>query len=244
MPPVSRARILAVGVSLTVIVVTGLSVAAASRVAISQTPRASTSPADESGIPINFAFEQPGSGLRMPSMTSSAAQLCYSAVLQNDNDVAVTEITFVGVVSSRSGRRGEVAILTSEPVPVSIPAGGSATVPIGLVSPEDAYAAKEGPIQVMCGLQRVRFANGAEWSVTPNPAARDEQDALGLPRARIPRSLVVQGRRDDGEVGSRFCLDDRQRVYSPGAVVEIQREPGRLAQCIEGEWVETTKGQP
>jgi beta-lactamase regulating signal transducer with metallopeptidase domain len=247
MSSVSRVRILVVGVSLVAVVPAGMSVAAASREAISQTARASASTGssiDDNGTPINFAFEQPGSGIRMTSMTSSASEWCYSAVLHNDNDVPVTAVTFVGVVSSRGGLGSEVAIITGDPVTVSIPARGSATVPIGLLSPEQAEAAKDGPIQVMCGIERVRFANGAEWSVTPNPAATTTEEALGFPNSRIPRALVISGGKDDGQLGSRLCRDDRQQTYSPGAIVEIQHEPGRLARCVDGEWVETTGGQP
>ncbi len=75
----------------------------------------------------------------------------------------------------RIAPRPPVRLFTSDMLVVSIPPGGTATVAPQVLSAEQLQqlAADSGGarIQFFFGLQRVRFANGFEWTITPNPAA-------------------------------------------------------------------------
>lgn len=101
------------------------------------------------------------------------------------------------------------------------------------------------------GLSGVRYANGFEWSITPNPAASSGSDVFGIVRPQVPRALIgpdaeppqlprsmISPEADRLPVRHRACRDDRDRAYSDGARVPIAGEPGRSARCADGRWVE------
>jgi hypothetical protein len=92
-------------------------------------------------------------------------------------------------------------------------------------------------MEAFFGLQAVKFANGALWSITPNPAAENGSDALGIERSEIPRNMLAT----EGAAGSDqnlLCRDQAGRDYSPGAIIKVRNEPGHFARCTAGRWEE------
>lgn len=100
----------------------------------------------------------------------------------------------------------------------------------------DVYARMKGArSQVMCALQEIRFANNSSWSITPNPAARTAEDALGFSRPEVSRASIGA---PSTSTDPNICFDDNGRRYSEGAIVAVKLEPGRLARCSGGRWAD------
>jgi hypothetical protein len=106
-------------------------------------------------------------------------------------------------------------------------------------------------IQFFFGVQRVKFANGTEWSITVNPTATSGSDAFNIrrrsssTRATIDRPVYSRDliTRDAGAVEVPFgaCRDDRNRATSHGGVMAILNEPGKFMRCQNGRWVESAR---
>jgi hypothetical protein len=71
-------------------------------------------------------------------------------------------------------------------------------------------------------------------------AATSDGDPIARAGGPTADQLVTP---DVGATQSRLCRDDRDRGYSPGALVAIRNEPGRVARCDSGRWVEDTAGR-
>jgi TonB family protein len=216
------------------------------RVSAQQTTAASAAAITSWNIPIGWATTQPGSSTLLGPVVTDADYLAASITLTNSADVAVTSLTLVGIVRGDSGNGGPgpLAIVVSDPQPVSVAPGASATVPTRFLSRAQLApaAAKVGfPRQVFFGVSRVAFANGAEWSMAPNPAARSEWEALSLPPAQVSRRSIVGTPR----VGSRadVCTGDEGEQTSEGGVLAVAGEPGRWAICRNGVWLDYREGE-
>ncbi len=88
--------------------------------------------------------------------------------------------------------RAPVRIFTSEWRPVSIMPGQSADVAPNAISAEqlrEVAAQHPGRVQLFVALAKIRYANGYEWSVPPNPAAMPgTHSACRNPASRGPLS--------------------------------------------------------
>lgn len=95
-------------------------------------------------------------------------------------------------------------------------------------------------IEFFFGLQRVKFANGFEWRITPNPAATTGEVAFSIRGPVYSRDLIV---RDANrlEVPHGACRDNRNRATSHGGLVPVLNEPGTFMQCQNGRRVESVR---
>jgi hypothetical protein len=245
-PKVAVGRLFLVSGSLAVVAVTGVSVAGCAVSYASQLGAVDSRSPHLAGIPTAFPVSQPGAYVFMESSTGTTEHVCEEAVLHNTTDVPVVATAFVAIVE-QFGQGRPVQIFTTDLLPTSspIPPGETRTVRSSFLSPAQVRAAapdSSSRIQVMCGLLRVRFANGAEWHTTPNPAASSGSEALNFPPADLPRELVIAAGTPSRGSPNLLCHDDHGAAYSQGAVVEIRREPGRSARCSNGEWVDYPRG--
>jgi TonB family protein len=216
-----------------------------------QAAGASAGPGTAWNIPIGYATGQPGSSVVLGPVLSDASHLAATITVTNEADVAVSSITLVGIVRGSSENRGPgpLAIVQSAPIAVSVPPGTARTVAARFLSREQLAPAqaKVGLArQVFFGIERVEYANGADWSMAPNPAARTEWEALSLPPAQVSRRLIVATPR----VGPReyVCTGENGAQTSEGGVLAVVGEPGRWAVCRNGVWLDyqldTAAGAP
>ena len=183
-----------------------------------------------------YSPKQSGSSLTMRSMDPTERTRCGIAQLRNDANVAVIAVRFVAVVQTlRNG--APVRVVTSDLMAVSIPAGEEQAVDMGLVSAADAFAIGGGArAQVGCLLKEVRFANNARWTAALNETAMSVDRAISLEQPRLARCLITEALPSPNGI---YCLDQNERPSSPGAMMEIEGEPGHVAQCeAGGRWVE------
>lgn len=240
MPAFVPLRMALLGVLLAATVVAGpgvFRVAGGSVMAAAQRP--AVPPVVDGTVPYSYPQQQAGSALTILSMEPTDDARCGVARIRNDANVPVSAVRFVVVVESPPWTQ-PVSLVQSDMRPVRIPAGGEQDVEIGLVSAAEATALMGGePAQVMCALLAVRFANDARWQATLNPSARDHQRALGFIDPQLSRLMLTAPLLSpDG----RICLDQHEKWYSPGALIAIEREPGRRARCGDnGRWSEVTR---
>jgi beta-lactamase regulating signal transducer with metallopeptidase domain len=244
-PAFARLRLAAFAVALVALATVGTRAAAgsadrAARVVAVST--ASLAPAPGT-IPYGYAAEQEGSGVTL-AFTSPPTDPAARATITNRTIEPVVAVRFVAVAEFMAPGT-PVRLFTSDWRPVSVAPGTSADVIPDVLSPEDLSRVVEGAggarVQLFFGLAAVRYANGWEWSIRPNPAALEAREALAIPRPSVPRAMIDTP--DVGATQSRLCRDDRDRGYSPGALVAIRNEPGRVARCDSGRWVEDTAGR-
>ena len=179
----------------------------------------------------------------------------------------VTGVRVVAAVERfmRSGlfRRMPVELFASDMLPVSIAPGETVEIAPRFITAEDlqrlAEAAPDAHLQLFFGLSAVRYANGFEWSITPNAAARSGSDVFKSappwllntlfgrgadrpPVPQLPRALFARdANRPPVPYGA--CRDDRDRAYSHGAAAPLVGEPGRSARCEDGRWIESAFGR-
>jgi beta-lactamase regulating signal transducer with metallopeptidase domain len=199
-------------------------------------------------VPYGYPQRQEGSALRIRTVSSTEAHVCGAFEVENLASVAVTQVRFVGVLSFKPGTGRVVVIRESEWLARDIPAGGTALVHVPLIELEEARREARGEhVQAHCALREVVYANRAAWSMTPNPSATTDIEALGLGRwPTLPRDLVGQSR-VAAYPRLTLCLDDKGAEHSSGAQLEIRDEPGRAARCAPtGQWVEVDRrtGEP
>ena len=197
--------------------------------------------AAQDSLPYGYVSEQPGSAAVLTRLVSSAEHPAELATIRNVSTEPISGVVFAVMVEFRSPR-APVRIFTSEWRPVSIAPGESADVAPSAISAEqvrELAAQHPGRLQLFVGLAKIRYANGYEWSVTPNPAAMSGRDALSLPQPSIPRSLVVTAA-SPAQPGQSACYSEDGKASSPGLIIGIRNEPGHFARCVNGQWVETT----
>jgi beta-lactamase regulating signal transducer with metallopeptidase domain len=223
-----------------VLVVTGAKVAIVSAAHAGAAVR-SMHGAVQDSIPFGYATEQPGSSAVLTRVVSSADHPAELATVRNTATEPISGIVFAVMVEFLP-RNQPVRIFTSELRPVSIAPGETAQVAPQAISSEqlrEIASHHTGRLQIFVGLATIRYANGFEWSVTPNPAAMSGSDALSIPRLGIPRSLVVPAGSQAQPAGS-LCYNEQRKTFSLGAVIAIAGEPGHFARCVSGQWIETT----
>jgi beta-lactamase regulating signal transducer with metallopeptidase domain len=204
--------------------------------------------ADPSGLetsdstPVNWVRRQPGSPLTLGPVEATADHNSLMATISNNTDTTIEWLQFVAVVSARAAISSSgVRLFLSSPIRVNLEVGAMAYLETGLAEAMEHGRAQLGPdVQVMLGLKAARFADGNEWSMTPNPAARTAEEAFGFPPADIPRALITAHR--SGSSGS-LCYDEERGEFSQGAVVSVRNEPGRFARCVDGAWIDHTVRQ-
>jgi hypothetical protein len=231
-------RLAALGGILAAVVVGGRGIVGVSATGVASAAARSQNPQDRPSdyvVPIAYAAQQPGAAVTLKGVAASTEGLCGTAHVHNGADIAVTGIRFVAVVSS-AGPDSPVSIAASDWLVVDIPAFGDGTVHVGLMPASDVYTRMKGTrSQVMCAVQEIRFANNSSWSMTPNPAARTAEDALGFSRPDVSR-VSIGGPSTSSD--PNICVDDNGRRYSEGAIVGVTLEPGRFARCSGGRWVD------
>jgi hypothetical protein len=259
MPRFSSMRLLALAATLVILIVSGLQVTAASaayasRFMAPEAPASARTP--QTGIPFGgYQTEQDGSGVVLgpfawteyaPVQSSREADppqaRRLSATVRNITSEKISALRFIAVVEEIPFT-SPVRIFTSELTTVSIAPGQSAEIPVKVLSLEQLQQVAAAPpnrVQVFFGLQAVRFANGAEWHITPNPTATYHEDALGIPRTEIPRELLATTAATSATRDS-LCRDQNGRGYSQGALVPVRNEPGKFARCNNGRWEESAR---
>jgi beta-lactamase regulating signal transducer with metallopeptidase domain len=242
MPRFNSVRLIALAATLIVLVVTGIRVTAASAAYASRVVANGETDAriPQTHIPFGWQTEQDGSGVVLGPFVFTEDAPEQRATVRNTTSATISALRFIAVVEGMTPR-GPVRIFTSEMMPVSIAPGQSGDIAPKTISPEQlqqAAAASSDRVQVFFSLQAVKFANGAEWHMTPNPAATNHQEALGIPGVEIPRELL--GTAPAAAVlADSSCRDQNGRAYSLGAVVPLRNEPGRFARCNNGRWEES-----
>ena len=198
---------------------------------------------DQFRVPIGFPQRQDGSALRIHRVDSTSTHACGSFDVENVADVAVSRVRVVGVLSFARGANRPVQIVESDWIETTIAPGTTARLEASLVDLAIARREAAGShVQVLCALREVVHANRASWSVTPNPAATNDRDAMGWPAPSLPRQLVgVTSALPTPRL--TLCVDDAGSEYSPGARIAIRNEPGRAARCAsDGQWAEVDPG--
>src|SRR6185312_11771644 len=137
--------------------------------------------------------------------------------------------------------RMPVKLFVSPVVSVSIPPGQSVEVaPNVLTAAQVKALAGESPgatIQLFFALQGVSFANGYEWSITPNSSTLSGTDAFNIPRLVYSRDLIA---RDANKPAVPYgaCRDEKNRATSHGGRFPLINEPGHFVVCNDGRWIE------
>jgi beta-lactamase regulating signal transducer with metallopeptidase domain len=228
--------------------------------------------------PYGYVPEQEGSGVVLRVFPPTPEAPLYRVSIRNTTDQRVAGVRVVAAVE-RFNRgffgRMPIELFVSDLLPVSIEPGEKVDIAPRLVTSEDlqrlAEAAPDAHLQLFFGLSAVRYANGFEWSNTPNSAARSGSDvfksaplwllstlfgrnvdrpppvpqlhrAVFAPVPQLPRALFARdANRPPVPYGA--CRDDRDRAYSHGAAAPLLGEPGRSARCEDGRWVESAYGR-
>jgi len=229
----ARLTVLAAAAIVAVIVCDRAADLAATRLAaqVQQVSAQGSEPGGAFKLTMSFSYQQPGSAIVIARSIHGVAFACDSASVTNNANVAVTGLAFVAVAELWNAQGRElVQIFTKDVMPVAIAPGETADVEVHLLAQHEwgPLGAIAPNVQVHCALRKVTYANGAIWEVTPNPAARTSDEALSLPPAEVPRSLVSAG-----AVTAMNCRDDRGGEYSAGALVQIRNEPGTFAECLD-----------
>ena len=237
----STTRIAALTGALLVLTITGAKVGVLS-VAHASTAALLMLAGVQSSVPFGYATEQPGSAAVLTRFVSSPEHPAELASIRNTATESISGVAFTAVVEFFP--RAPVRIFTSELVPVSIAPGQTVDVVPNILTAEqlqEVAARHNGRVQLFFGLARIRYANGFEWSaMTPNPAATSGRDALSLPRPEISRTLVAPAGTQPQKTGSA-CYDEQGKTYSLGAMIGIRGEPGQLAKCTNGLWVDAAR---
>jgi hypothetical protein len=245
MPKFNSVRIAALIPLMVLLLFVGMRVSAASA---ARAPRvgAGGAIALQENVPYGWQPSPEGSGVELEKFVSTAEAPAQSVIVRNISTAPIVGVQFMAAVeqfpATRMAARPPVRLFTSVMLPVSIPAGGTATVSPQVLSAEklqqvvaDAGGAR---IQFFFGLQRVRFANGFEWTITPNPAATTGADAFNIVRPVYSRDLIARDVTTP-EVAFGACRDERNRATSHGGQVPILNEPGKFMRCQNGRWVES-----
>ena len=250
----SRIRIASLVIALLILTITGakLRVVSAAHAASAARPASAES---QGSIPYGYASEQPGSAAELTRVVSTPENPAELVSIRNKSNQPISGISLVAVVEFFP--RSAVQIFTSELLPVSIAPGKTIDVVSNVLTAEQLQALaaqRAGRMQLFFGLAKIRYANGSEWSMTPNPWAASGADALNLgrpelrlpglpavsvstPRPDLPRTMVAAPGAQPA-VNRSVCYDDQSKSYSLGAVVGIRGEPGRFARCMNGQWVD------
>src|SRR5258708_5858734 len=247
MPRFPSMRLLALGATLVMLIVTGQRVTTASAAYASRFLAADERAGArtlQARIPFGYATEQDGSGVELGPVVWGEDDSIQHATLRNMTNERITAVGFVAVVEGIGvPLRKPVRVFPAGPIAVLIAPGQSVEVSPKIVSVAQLRAlgsALPDRLQVFIGLESVRFSNGAQWTITPNPAATSGRDALGIQRAEISRELLAAAA---SVSGVSVCRDEKGRSYSLGAIVPVRNEPGRFARCTNGRWEESAPGR-
>jgi hypothetical protein len=258
MPKYTFVRVTGLVVSFVLLAVVGSRVLLASAAHVSRLSMVTrSSPVGSRQDRIPFGYGTPdGSGVELSHVVSTADQPVERATVTNITIEPISAIRLVAVVERFSTpstsallledkipRLRPVQLFASELLPVWIGPGASTDIfspPVLSAQQLQALAAPGDRLQLFISVQEVKFANGAEWRITPNPAAADHREALAFGRAEIPRELLGVAPNTGASRGTTsLCLDQNQKGFSQGAIIGIRNEPGRLARCNNGRWEET-----
>lgn len=243
--PIVRASVVAVGLIVVTAALPQIHATASDQLATRLF--ASGRAAQGSDIPRGYPQRQEGSGLRIVEVLPSDAHVCGTFQVRNLTSEPVAQLRFVGVLSFKPGANRPVLIRESELLTHAIAPGATSVVQVPLLDVAEARREAGGEhVQGFCAVREVVFANRAAWSMTPNPAATTDVEALGLGRRpTLPRALVGLSR-VAAYPGLTLCLDEAGGEYSTGAQVGIRDEPVKSARCAaNGRWIEVDRsGEP
>jgi len=194
-----------------------------------ESPQAAAQEVGDLRISTAYVWKQPGSSMWFKRLIVSTEFACDYVELRNDANVSVTGVAIAAIVTLGSDQ--PVRIFTTDVLSVDIAPGQTAKLRPALLSFEEQVRLRPATsrIHTMCALAEIRYANGASWKVTPNPAAHDVDTALSLPPAEVSRSLISDA---TPPRPGYVCSDDRGGEYSVGAIVPIRNEPGTFARCV------------
>jgi beta-lactamase regulating signal transducer with metallopeptidase domain len=244
MPRFQRARLISLAVLFLGLVAVGIQLSAASAGRAPRLSADSGSPLRlmQDKIPYGFAHEQTGSGVDLHQLDSTIDEPARMAAIKNVSNQPIVGLRFIAAVERWTTlSRMPARVFVSPVVSVTIPPGQTVEVaPNVLTAAQVQAVAAESPgatLQLFFGLQSVRFANGYEWSISPNVSAVVGSDAANIPRPVYSRALIE---RDAGKspVSYGACRDEQNRVTSHGGRVPILNEPGHAMVCDNGRWID------
>jgi beta-lactamase regulating signal transducer with metallopeptidase domain len=244
MPTFPRARIIGLASLFLILIVTGMQVSAASAARAPRLTLRAPSPsfAIQDKIPYGFATEQVGSGVELQRIVSTIEEPAQLVIVKNLSNQPVIGLRFTAAVERWTRvSRLPVKLFMSPIVAVSIPPGQSLEVAPNVLTASQVQAvAAESPgatIQLFFGLQAVSFANGYNWTTTPNPSTLSGTEALNIPRPIYSRNLIARDA-NRPPVAFTACRDEQNRATSHGGRVPILNEPGHFMVCNDGRWID------
>jgi hypothetical protein len=160
----------------------------------------------------------------------------------------ITEAIFLIAVDRRGSLRPTGApdtnqtagrVARSYPRDVVLAPGATTELETRFLAADEVEELKRDPgdrPQATLGVQRVSFADGTSWEMTPASDALTTLEYFHIPPASLARAMVAPTT-PTGALEA-LCRDDRGLACSPGAVVPIRDEAPAMARCVNGIWVD------
>jgi len=193
-------------------------------------------------FPTGWAIRQDGSPVRIEDTKPSSAFVFQTVTVKNTFPKGITSVTFGAFIDSQGARR--VSLTRSNPVGAAIEPGQSQILAADLFPVERVREVRALGSRglLMLGVLEVTFDDGTRWTASLDGSATSFNAALGIPKATVPRSYISPSAPPLPPGGHPVTLcyygESEIDVTSEGGVMEIASEPGNVATCINGRWVE------
>lgn len=195
-------------------------------------------------MPYGYLTAQDGAPLQISGVESTDSHVIARVSVRNVSGRAVTDVIFLLVMERPGGLRppgappdGPGRIAKFYPRAITLAPGETVDFEAGFVDAAEAAAVRDelgDRPQAMLGLQKVTFADGRIWEMTPLQTAQTADEYFHTPPAWVSRGLVAVA--VPNGAAAVLCRDDRGLEYSPGAIVPVRGEPGAFARCRNGGW--------
>ena len=190
-------------------------------------------------VPIGYDPEPDDTPLRQISPRTDG--LGFATQITNRGTGVIVAIGYAAIVE-RVGRRAPVTVLRSQVWSRRLARGDSTELEAPWLTAADLDRLQDEAtpdrIQMFIAPIYIRYADGSEWNLPIDESASSSMDALRRTPPSIPRTLIMAAQRPAEGQPSAPCHDDHGKRFSPGATVVIRNEPGHLARCDQGRWVE------
>jgi len=189
------------------------------------------------GVSFGFAESQPGSPVKLISVTSNLEYAFTRVRFRNVSEHQLAAVTFLAVVERRPGA-GPAILTPSASIPVTLAPGE-----IGEVETEflrigellDWQRTRDAGRLAFLGVVRVSFADGETWEIKPPADATTEVDVFHLGTSIVTRASLSNPALPG--TSAKYCLDERGMKFSEGAMVKVRGEAA-IARCSAGRWIE------
>jgi beta-lactamase regulating signal transducer with metallopeptidase domain len=227
MSPFARYRFAGLLASLGLAAAAGMAVIPVSAAGVTQAP--SSADLERWPVPHGVIREQKGAAVVLEQVAATESSICGTAVIENRANVATAGLKFAAFAMPRRGSHEPnlEAMRVSDWLPVEVAPGATASIAVGLMSRDDVRQLGGPDPQAMCALTEIRYANGATWRSAPLVV-------FAPSHSEIPRDLIGAPAPSDAPV----CKDAKGLAYSHGALIRVALEPGTLATCDNGRWIE------